>query len=613
MGELLELNGRLSLRGASGVGANAGGGSGGSLLIVTTNMTGHGLIAIDGGNASVNGSGGGGAGGRVAIKCRWRYQFGGRFDNFGGDGGAAVRGEHAGASGTTYREENRRELEYRLKKYDAERNATFLAVDHTYMHSDNVGKRSPAATLLMSPDRLAYELSELELTGTARLLLYHPPHAPTVSLTVHRFIGDRSGQVHLLARQVLYVEVVESGRSNRTEAPCSYIIDDGAEIVFPSETHVHGTESTIAGRVTGVKHLFIEDGALVQFLSSAQTALVENGSYVRITPPGNFTFDALTVKRGGVAGFGRLTSALSLHVAEFSVKYGGVLVMNEAEIVSSDVRIESTGVFRLDGKGRGEGVGVTRDGVGYGASHGGYGGMRAGDEESSLAEPYDSVYAPRRAGREGGTGGGTGGAGGAGGGVLSWRVGHHMELNGLLSLRGLAGTGKDVGGGSGGALLITATNFSGHGEINVEGGSGVGRGTGGSGGRIAIHCRWRYAYGGRLTNRGGTGAGVFRTAHAAAAGTAYIENNMRPLQYRHLKYATSTNETYFQVDHRFVHVDNEAKAVPVATMIMEERTTSYEFDEMLLTGQARLLFYHPPGAQVRILPPPAPSHMHLIN
>lgn len=47
---------------------------------------------------------------------------------------------------------------------------------------------------------------------------------------------------------------------------------------------------------------------------------------------------------------------------------------------------------------------------------------------------YDFVYSPVMAGSGGGNGGGTGGAGG---GVLEWFVGHVLELNGLLSLKGL--------------------------------------------------------------------------------------------------------------------------------------------------------------------------------
>ena len=45
VGKLLEMNGLLAARGLNGTGSNAGGGSGGSILVETTNITGHGMEA----------------------------------------------------------------------------------------------------------------------------------------------------------------------------------------------------------------------------------------------------------------------------------------------------------------------------------------------------------------------------------------------------------------------------------------------------------------------------------------------------------------------------------------------------------------------------------------
>ena len=482
--EKLEMNGILSLRGADGVGQHAGGGSGGAVYIKTINMTGHGLIRVNGGTGVDKG--GGGSGGRVGIHCKWRYQYGGKFDNYGGDGGDQHGRYHSGAAGTTYKEENYRELEYRHKKYDKVHNTTFLAVDHTYVHSDNVGKRSPAATMLMEYHRFDYEFDEMELTGSSRLLLFHPDNATHVQLVAHKFIGDRTGQLHIRVNQKVYVEVVES-TSNRTEAPCSYIIDSGSEILLPTEFHVHGTNSSLAGRITGVKHLYVEDETFVDFYSTAQTALIEKGDYIMITDPGNFTFDTVTIKRGGLAGFNRITTTMHLQTAEIWIKYQGELYMNHAMIQCSYAWLESQGVFHLDGKGfeseTGIGHGTTTAGIGTGAAHGGYGGT---SDPDTAAHPYGSVFSPE----EFGSGGGNGqGQGGSGGGILAWHVGHRIELNGLLSARGTDGEGSGAAGGSGGSMFIKTTNMTGHGEINVRGGNGAGPGAGGAGGRIGIHCK----------------------------------------------------------------------------------------------------------------------------
>jgi hypothetical protein len=75
------------LNGADGKSNNAGGGSGGSLLITALNMTGHGSVLVAGGNGV--GIGGGGAGGRIGVHCEWRYSYGGKYHNYGGDGGGS--------------------------------------------------------------------------------------------------------------------------------------------------------------------------------------------------------------------------------------------------------------------------------------------------------------------------------------------------------------------------------------------------------------------------------------------------------------------------------------------------------------------------------------------
>ena len=582
----IEHSGLLSLAGTNGVGGNSGGGSGGAVLIYTTNMTGHGVISVKGGDAQ--GTGGGGAGGRIGVHCRWRYQYGGKYLNYGGFGTGRNRRSHAGAAGTSYKEENLRELEYRHKKYDKVHNTTFLAVDHTYVHSDNNLIYSPAAAIIMEPNRDQYEFDEMELSGSSRLLIYHPKNSKKVVTTVHRFIGDKTGQLHLRSDQQVYVEYVES-ESNRTEAPCGYIIDEGAEIILPTEFHVHGTNSTLAGQITGVQHLYIEDKAWIEFHSTAQTAMLEKGTYTDITPKGNFSFDTITVKRGGTAGFAKITKTLSVKSSEFRVKYQGTLYMNDAELYSTYAWIESQGVFHLDGKGHGAetgpAAGKTIGGIGYGAGFGGYGGA----QDISQASPaYGSVISPREVGSGGGNGGGVGGSGG---GRLLWEISHEIELSGLLGLRGTDGVGGHAGGGSGGSLLLKTTNMTGHGEINILGGNGHGSGCGASGGRVAIHCRWRYTYGGKFTDRGGQGVGNYKLTRGGAAGTIFVENNLRPLEYRLLKYMKTTNDTYFQVDHRYLHVDNEGFNVPVATVIMEGNTKNFEFDELELTGYS-LLWVH---------------------
>jgi hypothetical protein len=69
----------------------------------------------------------------------------------------------------------------------------------------------------------------------------------------------------------------------------------------------------------------------------------------------------------------------------------------------------------------------------------------------------------------------------------------------------------------------------------------------------------RFAYGGQFTDAGGVGGRGKETVNGGAAGTTYVENNMRPLEYRILKYLPGTNFTYLAVDHRYLHADNEGR------------------------------------------------------
>lgn len=583
VGQRLQINGLLSSKGTDGEGIDAGGGSGGSILITTTNMTGHGEIAVPGGSGT--GSGSAGSGGRVGIHCRWRYKYGGKFTDHGGQ-----KGRYGGPAGTIYKEENFRPLQYRHLKYMKETNTTMLAVDHTYVHIDNDGFDVPGATLLMEENTTYYEFDEMELTGYSRLLVYHPGNV-TVTAVVHKFIGDKSGQFHIRRDQKIFVEYVES-ETNKSEAPCSYRIDVGGQIILPSEFSMHGTRSVFEGMIIGVRDLLVSLGAKADFYSTSQTALIENGDYIAISKPGNISFAIVIVKKGGDIEFRKNTGFLRVNVDELKIKYQGKLSMNHGEMFSTFAWLDSQGHFNLNEGGntaeKGQGAGSTVNSIGLGAGHGGRGARSGG-------QAYGSVYRPLALGSGGGNGGGTGGTGG---GQLLWEVGKRLELNGLVSAIGGTGNGGHAGGGSGGSILIKTTNMTGHGEIAVTGGDAINQGGGGSGGRVGIHCRFRYTFGGKFTDRGGFGT---QSQYGAPAGTVYKQENLRPLEYRILKYSKETNETFLAVDHTYLHVDNEGHDVPEATVLMEEGTTDYEFDEVELTGYSRLIVYHPNETDVTVI------------
>ena len=593
VGRHLEVNGLVTAKGLSGLGTNAGGGSGGSIFIETTNMTGHGELNVEGGIGS--GMGGCGAGGRIAIHCKWRYKYGGRIKDKGGQ--STYIGVNLGAAaGTGYKEENYRPLDYRIRKYLKSSNETIMQVDHTYVHADNEGYDVPGATVLMEENTVVYEFDELELTGYSRLIVYHPLSS-SVNVTVHRFIGDKTGQFHIFDRQKIFVEVVES-LSNITEAPCSYLIDVGGEILVPSEVHFYGTRSILKGVITGIERLFVSYGANVDVYSTAQTAKMENRRYISMSKPGNVSFAEVTVKRGGNLEFRKIHGDLSLTVDKLLVHYQGKMYMNHGSILSTYGHLYSQGLLSVNYAGHppesgpGRGITATFSGntIGTGAGHGGQGGYAGDFPSASLA--FDSVYKPILLGSGGGNGSGIGGPGG---GHLTWHVSQWLEVNGLLTGKGGNGRSGYAGGGSGGSIIVFVTNMTGHGVIDIAGGTGHGLGGGGAGGRVGIHCRWKYKYGGKFSTKGGSGG------KGAAAGTVYKEENLRELDYRIKKYQKGTNSSLLVVDHTMLFVSNEGYNVEVATVLMEEQRMNYEFNEMELSGFSRMILYHPMKSVVTVV------------
>ena len=63
--------------------------------------------------------------------------------------------------------------------------------------------------------------------------------------------------------------------------------------------------------------------------------------------------------------------------------------------------------------------------------------------------------------------------------------------------------------------------------------------------------QWRYTFGGTFINQGGMSEDNSTLhSHAGAAGTTFVKNNKRPLEYRIVKYKPGSSTKYFEVDFR---------------------------------------------------------------
>ena len=492
-------------------------------------------------------------------------------------------GNKAGAAGTVYYTDTNKGLTHRpvLKKTG---NISVFGVGFRKLTIDNVNRNPNIPTIIINENRSYYEVDELEMKNHVVLNL----HGTNAMFVVHSFKGDRTGIVHLHQGQMMQVEVVES-KKGYTVAPVSYRLDKNAELIFPSTLTLLGTRCTFEGRVVGVHKLIVADGADVIFTSSTQTGIRENGTFTFLTSPGNITFPEIYVQKGSKLEFSQINDSFTFTAVILRIKYHSVVNINRGEIHSAWAWVESRGQLVLDGTGhsgeKGFGRGSTFNGVGSGAGHGGQGGS---SQKGHLGgSPYGSVYRPLHLGSGGGHGKGRGGSGG---GMLLWRVGKQLELDGLVTLRGMNGSGLNAGGGSGGSILIETTNITGYGEINVQGGDCSGSEcSGGSGGRIAVHVRFRHKYAGVYKAYGGLGKSN------AAAGTVYVEENFRGPQYAKLKYDKNANKTFTIANHRYLEVDNDNRKSDWNSMILEKKFLLYEFDELFLTRDANLQVKYPPG------------------
>ena len=452
-----------------------------------------------------------------------------------------------------------------------------------YLHIDNVGIKSPVATVIMENLTTEYEFNETEVGGYSRVLLYHPEKS-FVTAVIHRFMGDRTGQFHVRNDQKIWVEYIESF-TNYTEAPISYIIDEGAEVVFPTEVHLQGINSTVDGKISNIHHLYVEDGCFLVVSSTTQTAQMESNVIIEETDPGNFSVPTINIKNAGIFEFRKIENDFTVTAARMELKYNATVYMNHGFVEVGDLDMEAESVFSLEGRGHGSEEGT---GAGSGNQGGSYGGVGGGATDDHA---YGSVFDPVLLGSGGG-----GTDGGAGGGFVDFIVGDIMHVDGRVDTYGADATGNG-GGGSGGSILVHAYNFSGHGVLDASGGDGSGSGYGGSGGRIGILIGNQNNYGGDYLAHGGL-SGDSSQQNAGGPGTVYKYESRRGPTYRELKYNPRLNETLIEPEHTKLTVENYDLQTTNPAVIMESGSDYYEFDEVQVEGYSYVHFYHPDSVEV---------------
>ena len=319
----LHLDGLITAKGTTNS-PQAGGGSGGSILIEALNMSGHGEINVNGGNGISGGSGG--AAGRIGIHVDFKNKYGGKFSAVGGLGNTVAQ---TGGAGTVYKYDSRRGPQYREIKYNPEGNITGFKPEHSKVKVDNEGRRTNSPAVIMENRTLFYEFDEMQVEGQSHVVFYHPKGAWNVTAVAHEVTGDKSGVIKITSRQQFFVFIVQSTHTY-LDVPCGFYVDDDAEVVFPTEVILRGETTTLRGRMTGVNRLVIERNGNILVSGTAHTAeLSEQAKWYNNHPFEPFTPGRLLIPQVIVNNRGIFTVAMTplrgeIFASEIILKKGNV-------------------------------------------------------------------------------------------------------------------------------------------------------------------------------------------------------------------------------------------------------------------------------------------------
>jgi hypothetical protein len=260
--------------------------------------------------------------------------------------------------------------------------------------------------------------------------------------------------------------------------------------------------------------------------------------------PSGYLWDNVIIQnRAQVVSDDGIFALSSLDVLEDSVlthsleSEQGLMIEVETLYVDPSSRLDVTGKGYRGGRrdGNPNEFGLTLGGL-PGAqyrsagSYGGFGGLYEGLGSNP---PYGHPGDPKHLG-SGGSGGGFESLGGNGGGRITIRASEAVQIDGIISASGSAGSNYQAGSGSGGSILIETSLLKGVGTVQANGGAGE---LGGGGGRIAVFYdllgvegnnlddgRNIVAWGGKGSSRHGSAGTVFLRKTGQAIGDLIIDD-----------------------------------------------------------------------------------------
>jgi hypothetical protein len=163
IGRQINIYGLLTVAGGDAdSGADAGGGSGGTILVDAYNVTGHGTLGASGDAGS--GAGGGRSGGMIGLHITFSNHFGRKYLAAGGATNTN-NSMHFGGPGTIYKYESNHGPQYRELKYNPRLNVTAVKPDHRMLTMDNLDFITSNLVIVIEVNSVYYEFEEIQVLG----------------------------------------------------------------------------------------------------------------------------------------------------------------------------------------------------------------------------------------------------------------------------------------------------------------------------------------------------------------------------------------------------------------------------------------------------------------
>lgn len=240
---------------------------------------------------------------------------------------------------------------------------------------------------------------------------------PFPSITVHTVISDGLSTFHIQPRQKFYIEYDEV-TLRRSFPRINFILDYEGEVFLVPDFHVSGLKTPafeFNGRMTGVSNLTLTENRVIQVGKTASTALMKRGNYTERPVEGELTFGVLVLEASAKLIFEK---KVELEADTLHMRKGTIVTGSSVDIMSAEVLIEGGANITASRRGppaeSGIMPGVSQNGVGSGAGHGGQGGPSISTNGSEGYGSYSSPIHP-------GSGGG-GASGGKGGSTIKVRI-----------------------------------------------------------------------------------------------------------------------------------------------------------------------------------------------